>query len=153
MRRFASFADILSIAFVWATFEWPARWALLLVIGIAWLAIIGYAIYEIRFYRGRTPNDFLVCCALVLFFLGAAFVSNVNKFYDWWREQRLKSVLKEIDAKMTTPAQHLDNLLKDHRYTHPARSVLLIHRDTAPFFTNPCICHTSKKWWGWGVFC
>jgi len=52
--------------------------------------------------------------ALLLFILGAAFVSTVNKSYDWWREQRLKSVLKEIEARTTTPEQRLGDLLKEY---------------------------------------
>jgi hypothetical protein len=43
-----------------------------------------------------------------------AFVSSVDKFYDWWRAQSLKSLLKQIDAKTTTPDQRLDNLLKEY---------------------------------------
>jgi len=85
-----------------------------MLIGIAWLATLGFAIYEFRFYRGRTLIDFLTSCALLLFFLGAAFVFTVNKFYDWWREQSLKSVLKEIEARTTTPEQRLDDLVKEY---------------------------------------
>ncbi len=102
------------LAFAWATFIWLAWWARLLVVGIAWLATLGFAIYEFRFYRGNTLTSFLVGCALVLFFLGAVFVSTVNKFYDWWREQSLKSILNQIEAKTTTPEQRLDNLLKEY---------------------------------------
>src|SRR5713226_3993767 len=58
--------------------------------------------------------DSLVVCALLLFILGAAFVSTVNKSYDWWREQSLKSVLKEIEARTTTPERRLDDLLKEY---------------------------------------
>ncbi len=102
------------LAFAWATFIWLAGWVLVMLIGIAWLATLGFAIYEFRFYRGRTLIDFLTSCALLLFFLGAAFVFTVNKFYDWWREQSLKSVLKEIEARTTTPEQRLDDLVKEY---------------------------------------
>jgi len=102
------------LAFVWGTFIWLAWWARLLVIGIAWLCTLGFVIYEFRFYRGRTLIGFLAGCALLLFFLGASFVSTVNKFYDWWQEQSLKSVLKEIEARTTTPERRLDDLLKEY---------------------------------------
>lgn len=100
------------LAFAWATFIWLAWWARLLVVGIAWLATLGFAIYEFRFYRGSTLISFLVGCALVLFFLGAVFVSTVNKFYNWWREQSLKSALKQIEA--TTTEKRLNNLLREY---------------------------------------
>jgi hypothetical protein len=101
-------------AFAWATFIWLAWWALLMVLGIAWLATLGFAIYEFRSYRGRTLIDFLAGYALLLLILGAAFVFTVNKSYDWWREQRLRSLLKEIEARTTTPEQRLDGLLKEY---------------------------------------
>jgi len=102
------------LAFAWTTFIWLARWALLLVIAIAWLATLGFALYQFRSYRSRALIDSLVVCALLLFILGAAFVSTVNKSYDWWREQSLKSVLKEIEARTTTPERRLDDLLKEY---------------------------------------
>lgn len=102
------------MAFVWATFIWLAWWARLLAIGLAWLATLGFTIYEFRFYRGSGLMGFLAGCALALFFLGVWFVSTVNKFYDWWREQSLKSVLKQIEANTTAPEQRLDNLLKEY---------------------------------------
>jgi len=101
-------------AFAWATFIWLAWWVLLLAIAIAWLATLGFAIYGSRIYRGRALIDFLAGYAFLLFILGAAFVFAVNKSYDWWREQRLKSVLKEIEARTTTPEQRLDDLLKQY---------------------------------------
>jgi hypothetical protein len=97
---------------VWVTLLWLARWAILLVIGVAWLATLGFAMYG--FYHGQRGIDFLGGCAIALFFLGAVFVFYVNKFYDWWREQSLKSLLKQIEARTKTPEQHLDDLLKDY---------------------------------------
>src|SRR5712692_9781963 len=35
-------------------------------------------------------------------------------------------------------------------YTHHLLTGPLFHKKAASFFTNPCICHTSKKWRGWG---
>lgn len=96
------------LVFVWVTIVWLARWTWLLAIGIAWLATLGFAIYEFRFYRGRSLIGFLASCALVLFLLGVWFVSTVNKFYDWWQRQALKTI------KAKTPEQHLDNLLKEY---------------------------------------
>ena len=101
-------------AFVWATLLWLAQWVRLLAIGIAWLAALGFAIYQFRFYRGSSLIGFLAGCALALFFLGVWFVSTVDKFYEWWKEQSLRSLLKEIETKTTTPSQRLDDLLKEY---------------------------------------
>ena len=93
------------LALVWGTFVWLARWAILLVIGVAWLVTLGFATYG--FYHGQRGIDFLGGCAIALFFLGVWFVSSVNTFYDWWQKQAVKAIAK-------TPEQHLDNLLKDY---------------------------------------
>lgn len=93
------------LVLVWATFIWLARWAILLVIGVAWLATLGFAIYG--FYRGQRGIDFLGGCAVALLFLGIWFLSSVNKFYEWWQKQALKAMQARTE-------QHLDDLLKEY---------------------------------------
>jgi hypothetical protein len=102
------------LAFVWVTLVWLARWTWLLAIGIAWLATLGFAIYEFRFYRGKSLVGFLAGCGFALLVLGLWFVSTVNKFYDWWADQRLKSILKEIDTPPPTPLQRFHATLKEY---------------------------------------
>ena len=43
-----------------------------------------------------------------------SFVSNVNRFYDWWREQSLKRLLKQVNAGTMAPEQRLESLLKEY---------------------------------------
>jgi hypothetical protein len=67
-----------------------------------------------RFHRGKSLIDLLGGYAVILLVLGVIFVATVNKFYDWWADQRLKSILKEIDATPPTPLQRLNEILKEY---------------------------------------
>ena len=102
------------LASVWVTTVWLARWTWLLAIGIAWLATLGFAIYEFRFNRGKNLLDSLAGFAVILLVLGVVFVRSVYKFHDWWADQRLKSILKEIDAPPPTPLQRFHATLKEY---------------------------------------
>jgi hypothetical protein len=97
------------------TFIWVTGLVLIFAIGVAWLATLGVAIYQFRFHRGGDDLiGFFTGYAVILFLLGVAFVLSVNRFYDWWADQRMKSLLKEIDAATPTPAQRLNALLKEY---------------------------------------
>jgi uncharacterized membrane protein len=101
-------------AYIRVTFVWLAGLTLILVIGVAWLVTLGFAIYEFRFYRGKSLIDLLGGYAVILLVLGVILVVTVNKFYDWWADQRLKSILKGIDATPPTPLQRLNDILKEY---------------------------------------
>jgi len=96
---------------VWVTLVWIAGLTLVAGLGIAWLAALGVGVYHLRIDRSW---DFILGFCFVLGLLACAFVLTVNKFYDWWRDQRLKSILRDIDAATLTPQQRLDGLLKDY---------------------------------------
>jgi hypothetical protein len=93
---------------------WLAGLTLILVIGVAWLVTLGFAIYEFRFYRGKSLIDFFGGYAAIHLVLGVVFVVTVNKFYDWWADQHLKSFLKGIEVATPTPLQRLNDILKEY---------------------------------------
>jgi hypothetical protein len=90
---------------------WVAGLALVAGLGIAWLAAFGVGVYHLRIDHSW---DFILSFGVVLGFLGYAFVLTVNKFYDWWSDQGLRSILRDVDAATLTPQQRLESLLKDY---------------------------------------
>ena len=83
------------------TLMWASGLLIILALGTLWLYSLGAAIF--RIYRAHGRDEvvlYVIVFALILFALGRALVWFFNGFYEWHVDQRLNSVLAEIDESV-----------------------------------------------------
>jgi len=84
---------------VWITTIWVSGLAFGGAIALAWLGFLGYAIYALLQPRKTTDiTANIIFCAVALVALGAVFIKFVNRFYDWWLEQRVSYLVGQCDS-------------------------------------------------------
>jgi hypothetical protein len=81
------------------TVIWILGLAAVSTLAISWVGLLGLGGWEIyKAWGTREATNIAIGLGLILVFVGLAFYRLVNRFYDWWREQRLNALLEEIDA-------------------------------------------------------
>ncbi len=74
----------------------------ILALAIFWLGSLGLAIFKIYGAHGADEvGGYVVIFALVLVVSGAALRWFVNRFYDWWRDTRVNSLVDNYQSEVS----------------------------------------------------
>lgn len=105
------------LALLRVTFIWVGGWLILIALGVLWIGLLVYAIYEIP--QARATGDItghIVGYTFALIVLALVHRRFVIEFAEWHRNQRVGAVLKEIDEwfPATPDNAELDSLVREH---------------------------------------
>jgi hypothetical protein len=95
---------------------WVCGLIVIFTLGILWLGSFGLAVFKV--YKAHDADEVAGRVAIfgfVLVILGAALKQSVDRFHQWHSDQRLNSVLNDIDERVSKSQaeEYIDNLTLD----------------------------------------
>jgi hypothetical protein len=144
------------------TFIWVCGLIVIFTLGILWLGSLGLAVFKI--YKAHGANEVgghVVLFGFVLVILGTALKQSVDRFYQWHSDQRLNSLLKDIDERVSKSQaqEYIDNLTLDfssefsETFKRQLRSSPAFHNTVMEaknlveeFVAFSAISHTDQEW-------